>query len=181
MIIPIFSNAQDFKFGLKSGLNLSTYRGENDGGQYKLSGYAGVFTSYELNQNIAIQTEFNYARIGHRDTLNNTKIKTSLNYLQIPLLLKITLNNYDQFKFFIGPQIGYLLDSKITIDKDSDSSKSLFEELDYGAIVGMEYELSDQFSLDARYYLGLSEFYNQSEVKSAAKNSAFSLGLAFRF
>ena len=83
LISPFFCNAQDFKFGLKSGLNLSTYRGENDGGQYKLSGYAGVFSNYEINQNIEVQTELVYARIGHRDTINDTKIKTSLGYLQI--------------------------------------------------------------------------------------------------
>ncbi|MDE5416541.1 PorT family protein [Labilibaculum sp. DW002] len=181
LISPFFCNAQDFKFGLKSGLNLSTYRGENDGGQYKLSGYAGVFSNYEINQNIEVQTELVYARIGHRDTINDTKIKTSLGYLQIPILLKITLNNYEQFKLIIGPQISYLLDSNITIDGDSDTDKSNFEELDYGATVGMEYQLSEQFSIDVRYYLGLSDFYNQSEIKSSAKNSAFSLGLAFRF
>ena len=181
LILPFYCNAQDFNFGLKSGLNLSTYRGENDGGQYKLSGYAGVFANYEINQNIELQTELVYARLGHRDTINDTKIKTSLGYLQIPLLLKITLNNFEQFKFIIGPQLGYLLDSKFTIDGDSDTDKSNFEEFDYGATVGMEYELSEYFSLDARYYLGLSEFYNQSIVESNAKNSSFSLGLAYRF
>ncbi len=181
LTLSFFCNAQDFQYGLKSGLNLSSYRGENDGGQYKLSGYAGVFAIYDFNRNIGVQTELLYARIGHRDTINNTKIKTSLRYLQVPILFKITLNNYEQFKFLIGPQIAYLIDSKITIDGDSDTSKSNFEELDYGATVGMEYEISDQFSIDARYYLGLSDFYNQSKVDSSAKNSSFSLGMAFRF
>ncbi len=181
LTLSFLCNAQDFEYGLKSGLNLSSYRGENDGGQYKLSGYAGVFGSYKLSQNTEIQSELQYARIGHRDTTNSSKISTSLGYLQIPILLKFSLNIYEQFKFLIGPQIGYLIDSKITTDGDSDTDKSNFEDFDYGVNVGMEYELADQFSIDARYYLGISEFYKQSQIKSAAKNSVFSLGLAFRF
>lgn len=44
---------------------------------------------------------------------------------------------------------------------ESNSDTSLFEEFDYGAVAGMEYELTDEFLINAWFYLGFTEFNNQ--------------------
>lgn len=181
LIFPFLLPAQDFRYGIKAGMNQSTYRGETDGGLFKTEAYAGVFANYQFNINIGLQTELVYSRLGSRDTLSGNKINISLNYLQIPILFQYNLSNYEQFKFVLGPQLGYLLDSKLKVGSDTNHDKSLFEDFDYGAVVGLEYVESDHFIISLRYYLGFSEYYNQSKEDSAAKNSAFSLGLAYRF
>jgi len=154
--------AQNFQYGVKAGMNQSTYRGETNSGLFKMEVYAGIFANYQFNKNFGLQTEFVYSRLDSRDTLNGDKINISLNYLQVPILFQYNLSNYEQFKFILGPQFGYLLNSKLKVDNDTNKDKSLFEKFDYGAVVGLEYIESDHFVLSLRYYLGLSEYYNQS-------------------
>lgn len=162
-------------------MNQSTYRGETNGGLFKTEAYAGIFANYQFNKNIGLQTELVYSRLGSRDTLNGDKINISLDYLQVPILFLYNLSNYEQFKFILGPQFGYLLNSKLKVGNDTNKDKSLFEEFDFGVVVGLEYIESDHLILSLRYYLGISEYYNQSKVDSSAKNSVFSVGLAYRF
>lgn len=181
LVLPFLLPAQNFHYGVKAGMNQSTYRGETNGGLFKTEAYAGIFANYQFNKNIGLQTELVYSRLGSRDTLNGDKINISLDYLQIPILFLYNLSNYEQFKFILGPQFGYLLNSKLKVGNDTNKDKSLFEEFDFGVVVGLEYIESDHLILSLRYYLGISEYYNQSKVDSSAKNSVFSVGLAYRF
>ncbi len=181
LALPFLLPAQNFRCGVKAGMNQSTFRAEKDGGLFKTEAYAGIFGNYQFNGNIGLQTELIYSRLGSRDTLNGDKINISLNYLQVPILFQYNLANYEQFKFVLGPQFGYLLDSKLKVGSDTNHDKSLFEDFDYGAVVGLEYLESDHFVISLRYYLGISEYYNQSKIDSSAKNSAFSVGVAYLF
>jgi len=178
---PLVLTAQDIRFGVKGGLNLANYRGEDNGGLFKVGAYAGLFASYQFTDIISVQTELVYSQQGSRDHVDGESVTISLDYLILPVLLQFTLRNYEQFKFVLGPQVGYLLDSKVEYETKTVHDQSAFEDFDYGAIVGMEYEASDHFLVNARYYLGLSEFYNQPEVDSSAKNSVISIGIAYQF
>lgn len=189
-IFPLILPAQNFYFGVKGGLNLASYKGEDNGGLYKAGAYAGLFVNYQFTDILSVQTEMVYSQQGSRDHINGESVTTTLDYLTMPLLLQFSLRNYEQFKFVLGPQVAYLLNSKEDPDIFTEESNpldflfkksSVYEDFDYGAVVGMEYEASDHFLVDARYYLGISEFFNQAEVQSSAKHSVFSIGVAYRF
>lgn len=187
---PLILSAQNFHFGVKGGLNLASYKGEDNGGLYKAGAYAGLFVNYQFNDILSVQTEMVYSQQGSRDHINGESVTTTLDYLIVPLLFQFSLRNYEQFKFVLGPQVGYLLHSDEDPNIFTDESNSLdllikkssvYEDFDYGAIVGMEYEASDHFLVNARYYLGISEFFNQTEVQSSVKHSVFSIGVAYQF
>lgn len=181
LVLPFLLPAQNLRYGIKAGINVSTFRGETDGGLYRTDAYAGIFANYQFNKNLGLQSELVYSRLGSRDTLNSNKINIALNYLQVPLLFQYNLTNYEQFKFVLGPQISYLINSKLKVGDDKNSDKSLFEDFDYGAVIGFDYIDSEHFILNWRFYLGLSKYFNQSNVQSSAKTSAFSAGIAYRF
>lgn len=88
VVLPFFIFAQDFRYGIKAGVNLSSYRGEGDGSLYRTDAHAGLFASYQFTNNIGLQTEILYSRQGSRDTLNGDKINTSLNYLNVQYFYK---------------------------------------------------------------------------------------------
>lgn len=185
LAFPSVLSAQDIRFGVKGGLNLANYKGEDNGGHFKAGAYAGLFANYRFTDIISLQTELVYSQEGSRDHVNGNSVTTSLDYLILPVLLQLRLNNYEQFKFVLGPQIGYLLDSKVKTKTDSGTDtthdQSVFEDYDYGVIMGLEYEFSDELLITIRYYLGLSDFFNQNKVESSAKNSVISMGAAYQF
>jgi len=189
IFLPGLISAQDIRFGVKGGFNLANFQGEDNGGHYKFGGYAGLFASYNFTDIVGLQTEVMYAQQGFRDHIDGESATISLDYITVPLLVKFSLRNYEQFKFLLGPQVGYLLRSKEDPDVYSDDNpvaqilpkSDTFEDFDYGAVLGLEYEFSDQFLLNARYYHGLAEFFNQDKVESEAQNRVFSLGIAYHF
>lgn len=186
-VTPIFLSAQDFEFGFRTGFNLGNYQGEDNGGNYKFAAYGGAMFTHNLSDIVSLQTEFNYSMQGFRDHVNGESVRVDLDYISMPLLVQFTLRNYGQFKFVFGPQIAYLVRSNEDPDNFHQSlsitefsGDDIFEDYDYGAVIGMEYEINEQFFIQARYYHGISKFYNQNAVNSDAKNRVFSLGLAFR-
>jgi len=187
--LPFYISAQDFRFGIKGGFNLANFQGEDNGGHYKFGGYAGLFASYNFTDVVGIQSEILYSQQGFRDHIDSESATISLDYITVPVLISFSLRNYEQFKFVLGPQVAYLVRSKEDPDVYTDDNpiaqilpkSDTFEDIDYGAVVGLEYEFSDQFLLNARYYHGLAEFFNQDKVESEAQNRTFSLGVAYRF
>lgn len=184
LLVPMCLTAQDFQFGLRGGFNLGNYQGEDNGGDYKFAGYGGALLTYYINDIWSLQTEVNYSMQGFRDHVVGESIRVDLDYVTAPLLVQFTLRNYEQFKFSLGPQVGYLVRSNedpenLYISDDADNSDS-YEDFDYGAVLGLEYEINSQFYIQARYYHGISKFFNQDLVDSDAKLRVFSLGVAYR-
>jgi len=181
LALPFISPAQDIRYGVKAGLNLANYQGEDNGGRFKAGAYSGLFVNYKFTDMFAIQTELVYSQQGSRDHIDGNSVTTSLDYLTVPVLMQFSLNNFDQFIFVLGPQVGYLLDSKVKTEVGTEHDKSIYEDFDFGIIAGIEYEFSDHFLINTRYYYGLIKFFNQSEVNSGARNFNISIGAAYRF
>lgn len=189
--LPFTMMGQDFSYGARAGLNLSNYQGDKDGGDYKPGAYGGLFISYQINDIISLQTEATYSMLGFKDRIAGEYATISLDYITVPLLFQFTLRNYEKFKFAFGPQAGYLLrddaDPKVFGSTDTESnsesktSSETFEDFDYGAVVGLEYAIDDNFAIQARYYIGMTEIFKKDSFDSAAKNRAFSVGAAIKF
>ncbi len=188
-IAPIALIAQDFEIGLRGGFNLGNYQGEDNGGLHKFGGYGGIMLTYNINNNTNLQTEVNYSMQGFRDHVDGESLKVDLNYITIPILIQFKLRNFEQFKIIFGPQIGYLVRANedpedfyrpVYIGFRDFAIQEIYKDIDYGANLGLEYEINDQFCVQTRYYHGISKIYNKSVLDSDAKNRVFSLGLAYR-
>jgi hypothetical protein len=119
-----FANAQGFKFGIKGGVNLSTFTGgdkESTFGDpdYKTSYHFGIVPGYQFDDFLGIKPEILYSSKGYQrtytlpsavagntggeDTYND---KTNLNYISVPLLVNI---NAGPIFFELGPEFAYML------------------------------------------------------------------------
>ncbi len=155
-------------FGVKAGLNLSTFLGNDFVGiSPKLGAYVGGLAEIPaFFENFYFQPElllsFEGADIG-AGNLN-------LTYLQLPLLAKYHITDAIAAEF--GPQIGVRLGDNGE-DFDGFETKSTHIGLNFGG----GYRLNDTFYFQLRYVLGLSKVHDTTDLR----NGVVSLGAGYFF
>ncbi|OXG04435.1 outer membrane protein with beta-barrel domain [Flavobacterium araucananum] len=191
-----FVNAQDVKYGVKGGLNLSNFFG--DVGDFKLrAGFnAGVFVEVKLSEKFAIQPEVLYSQQGAKFKISGsyfdgpnynffrTTFKYNLGYVNVPVMFKY----YPVKKFAIeaGPQIGFLVsaDGKSKTDDVTTeiSIKDFYNTIDFGLNLGAGYDLTENISVGARYNFGLANIAKtEAGDKSKVHNEVLSFSVGYKF
>jgi hypothetical protein len=177
-----FTNAQQTRFGVKGGLNVSTLTGEYEDDTKSLIGFhVGGFAEIKVIERLAIQPELLFSTQGARfEGVGNDKYDGKLNYLNIPVLAKFYVTK--QFTVEAGPQIGFLLSAKI----EGEDVKDFYKSTDFGFNFGAGYNFTDNFSAGIRYTVGLSGVYDNDnddidEYIDSSKNSNLALFLGYKF
>jgi hypothetical protein len=150
------SNAQDISYGVKAGLNLANFGGDDeftDGFEGLTSFHIGGFAQIGISDKFMIQPELIYSQQGAQDE-EDSDLKLRINYLNLPIMAKYMVA--DGFSLELGPQVGFAISRKITdgdIDVDADDE---IKALDFGVGVGAGYELPSGLMFSVRYNLGLA-------------------------
>lgn len=176
-------NAQDnnaLNTGIKLGYNLAavSFDGDTDTGQ-RHGFHAGFYSEAFVSKAVALQIELVYSQQGYELKDNSGTFTQKLNYINLPLLLKI----YPSQNFFLeaGPQVGYAISHK----EEFDSNFGLFDttqefepnNFDWGVNFGGGFKTDSGISLGARYHLGLGSVYDEGSPSNRVWQ--FSLGLDF--
>lgn len=177
-----FTNAQQTRFGIKGGLNVSTLTGEYEDDTKSLVGFhVGGFAEIKVIERLAIQPELLFSAQGARfEGIGNDKYDAKLNYLNIPVLAKFYVTK--QFTVEAGPQIGFLLSAKI----EGEDAKDFYKSADFGFNFGAGYNFTDNFSAGIRYTVGVSGVYDNNnedleDYIDSSKNSNLALFLGYKF
>ncbi len=159
-------------FGVKGGLNMANMKYEMGGVSVSadmLVGFAaGGFATYGVNDKIAIQPELLFAQYGSKIE----DMKFQMNYLSIPIMVKYSLG---AINILAGPQLGYLLSAKF----DGEDAMDGMKKLDMGIALGAGYEMESGLGVDARYYLGLTNMADETDV--TVKNTAIQIAVFYKF
>lgn len=204
--------------GVKVGINLAKLTGDDaEGLKTKVGIVGGAFITYSFSPTIAIQPELLYSMKGSKwdttetfsregvDVSYSESIKGKLTYLQIPILLKVTVPTSGNIKpsFFAGPALGILLSAKsksewsitgqvegVSIDSSESSEDDIKDNVkstDFSLVFGggAGYVVgSGMITLDARFDLGLSSIAKKQEGEDKAekiKTSTISLMVGYSF
>lgn len=172
------ANAQDVKFGVKGGLNLSSLTGDIEDAKSLIGFHIGGFAEIKLTDKFAIQPELLYSTQGSKmkETVftESFEYNNKLDYLNIPVMAKYYVT--EAFNVEVGPQIGILLSAKV----DGEDYKDEVKSVDFGLGFGAGYNFTENLSLGLRYNLGLSNTIKEdSDYK--VKNSVLALSLAYKF
>ncbi|MFA9187862.1 porin family protein [Flavobacterium sp. FBOR7N2.3] len=191
------TNAQEVKFGIKGGLNLSSWSGDTEGVnlKYKPGFNGGMFADVKLSEKVSLQPEVLYSLVGTKvdnftiDLDGNEftgDVNFNMSYIYVPVMLK--LNVAEKFNLEVGPQVGFLVSAKSVVQIEGNSQeikndiKEIFNTVDFGVNFGAAYDLDQHFVLGIRYNLGLSNINKNEEGDSSkVNNSVFSLGLGYKF
>lgn len=170
-----FANAQEAKFGIKAGLNLADWSGDDaDGIDSKVAFHAGGFAEIKLTDKFALQPELLYSAQGGKADGGTYNV----DYINIPIMAKFYAA--EKLSIEAGPQIGFLMSAKAKPDNgDSQDIKDELKSTDFGINLGLGYNFTDNISAGLRYNLGLSQVVDVSGVD--IKNNVFSLSVGYKF
>lgn len=195
----------DLAFGVSAGLNMASADFKPSIKQGSLMGQnIGLTVRYTCEKYITaicgIQLECNYATQGWKEIEEGSTASFSktLNYVQFPLLAKLGWGRERQGTqgyILLGPQLGLLLSESQSVDGDWNMNRThtyqythdADNKLDYGITLAAGAELSmrklGHFQLEARYYFGLHDFYDNSSRGYFARsgNSAITLKATYLF
>lgn len=174
-------NAQRADFGLKGGLNLSSWSNNNDSRSYpnRTGFHAGLFSQIHMGPNIAVQPEVVYSSQGTKYFDDgNREHNLQMNYLNIPVMVQAKVGG--GFYAQAGPQVGVLLNTKDRVnDVETDFFlKEDFKKTDVALGFGLGYAGASPFGIDARYNLGLTNI--NADRSNNIKNNALQIGLTYR-
>ncbi|MEN2414851.1 porin family protein [Flavobacterium mesophilum] len=192
-----FANAQEVKYGVKGGLNLSNFSGDTEGVNLKSkAGFnVGGFVEIKLSDKFAIQPELLYSTQGAKadnqqeeigDVIYTADVCFNLSYINVPVMFKYYVA--DKFNVEAGPQIGFLTSAKTktTVEGFSGSNemdvKDAFESIDFGLNFGAGYDFTDHFNAGLRYNLGLANIAKtDAGDDTKLHNGVFSLSVGYKF
>lgn len=176
------TNAQQTKFGVKAGLNLTTFAGGNYYDAKSLVGFqVGGFAEIKIIERLSIQPEVLFSTQGAKlDGGSLGDFDSKLNYINIPVLAKFYITK--QFTAEAGPQIGFLVSAK----SNGNDAKDNFKSFDTGFNFGLGYNFTENVSVGLRYTVGLANIadYNAEDFDQyvdSPKNSVLALTLAYKF
>jgi hypothetical protein len=142
---------------------------------------AGVAANFGFSDLLSFQPELLYSMKGAKLEENGDKIESRLNYLDVPMLLKL---NADGPFFEAGPQVGFLMSQKTTYDiggmSNSSTSTEGTRKVDLGYVLGVGYQLASGPSLGLRYNGGISDLSDPS-AGDKNRNSVFQIQLGYMF
>jgi hypothetical protein len=174
---------RNFSIGVNGGVNLSSVSFQPRIREGKLIGPSAGITARYISEKYfsmicGIQAEINYSQYGWKEVYDDEtgdSYKHAMNYIEIPVLAHLAFGkdqgNGLRFIVNLGPQFGYLLGEKETFNWSSERTgeqygKMADRKLEYGIVGGGGMEIRTgigHFLIEARYYYGLSDFYNNSK------------------
>lgn len=166
-----FSNAQEVSFGLKAGVNLATFTGDDSAEAKGMTGYhLGGVVNFGITDRFSVQPELLYSAQGTDSDLGDFR----LDYINVPVLAKFMV--VDGLSIEAGPQIGFLTSSKL----EGEEIKDLVKKTDFSALLGLGYILDGGLNFAARYNFGLTNL-NDSDLDIDLKNGVFQLSVGYMF
>jgi opacity protein-like surface antigen len=189
-------NAQDVRFGAKTGLNLSNFKGDDVENTETKTGFnIGAFLEIGLSDTFTFQPELLFSTQGVKaeDSEGSDSFEQiiKVNYLNVPLMLKYAVS--DKFTLEFGPQVGFLLAAKFkaieTMDGNTVSTeedlKDIFKSIDFGLNFGASFDIVDNIFIGARYNLGLSNILDLEDMNpendEKTQNTVFSISVGYKF
>lgn len=163
---PLF--AEGMTFGVKAGLNMANITGDLKDTSMKIGMAGGAFLTYNITEMFAVQPEVLFTMKGAKGKdPDGAEGKWNINYIEIPVLLKVNLPTEGKIDPFlaVGPGIGILMSSKQS-DGESVDVKDYTKSTNFGIIAGagVGYQMEKAtLSLEARYEIGLATIAKNAE------------------
>lgn len=170
----LFANAQDFGFGVKAGVNVSSVGGN----AYGLAGlgskvgfHVGGVVEIPITEKISLQPELLYSSQGSNWTLGSSGNKLKLDYVNLPVLVKYSI--LKGLSAEAGPLVGFLL--------STNANKDDYKGLDIAFAIGASYELNENIFLGLRYNKGIMNINNDPDFDGNNQNNVFQVFAGYRF
>ncbi|MRI00954.1 outer membrane beta-barrel protein [Kriegella sp. EG-1] len=171
------TNAQDFAFGVKGGLNLASiggnaYTGTGLGGlSSKVSFHVGGVVEIPISEKIAVQPELLYSSQGSSWAFYGASDNLKLDYVNLPVMVKYYI--IKGLSAEAGPLAGFLL--------STNADKEDFKSIDLAFGIGASYKISDNLFAGLRYNKGIMNINNDANINGNSQNNVFQIFAGYAF
>ncbi len=204
--LSVAATKAQVSFGIKAGLNGSTVSGLNNNSstsgsvstsnstKIKLGGQFGIYANIHFGKVLGFQPEVLFSMKGYRyeskatigANTSSTKTSVSLNYIEIPLQLRI--NPTQSFFILAGPYFGILVGASSTsvytngtiTNTSKSSSTNGLQSIDFGVALGLGLKAENGFTMGLKYSRGFNSIY-ANDNNGANVNSVFQLFVGYEF
>ena len=163
--ISTLTFSQETKYGVRGGLNISNldFTPDADFDNMHRNGFAfGGFVDYGFTDAISLQVELQFSAEGAKaDELN-------ADYIQMPIMLRYKIG--DKFTIGAGPM------ASLKTWKNQDA----FSTFSFSGIGGVEYMITDELFIDARFSYGITNILDQDIDGIEAKNNNIQIGFGIK-
>jgi hypothetical protein len=165
------------RFGVKAGLNISFLEGASKAGFH-----GGGFINFPISSKLSIQPEVLYSGLGAKTNYvpvtlqpeQNEDVKLNLDYIAVPIMIQYNL--IPNFYLEAGPQISFLVNSKLKYKSSSTDVTDDLRTVDYGLSIGAGYYFIPDIGVSARYVAGIGNI----DV-GGPTNNVILVGLIYKF
>lgn len=183
--------AQNFNFGIKTGINLSKEtkteverQVQDFDKEFRKGFHIGGIVTYSINKKWELEGNLMYSQQGYKEHLfsienNRTIYSIRSNYINLPIAIKYY--PLEHLYIEMGPQIGFLISKKHKIQGEGNITKYIPlkpNHIDLSLFCGLGYNFSNNIFLEARYIHGLNNTYKNVAL-SQNRNIQFSIGYFF--
>lgn len=174
------SNAQEFSFGVKGGVNVASVGGSSYTGLGTVGAlgsrtglHIGGLVEIPLMGNISLQPELLYSMKG--TNWNDT----NLDYIDLPILGKYNLPWVNGLSGELGPVIGILMSA----DQNGNDVKDFYKTIDAAIAIGATYKLNMGVFFSLRYNNGLIDVddFDDDYNSWRGKNNVFQVSAGYAF
>jgi hypothetical protein len=210
-MITLCANSQ-IKFGVKAGVNVSGLSDVSVSGGgisvnvFESAGmatgfHAGAFVNFGFGNLFGFQPELLFSMQGGKQKVNSTltggqsaTVDFTFDYLNVPILLEI--KPIPNLGILVGPQVGLNVYKSAASEGETVSGSDFdeafgdeaFQSIDFAVAFGVQYTLIEHLTIGARYNLGLTNAYSDSETENGVtanasgwKNNSLQVSVGWRF
>ncbi len=188
----ISSSFAQLNYGFKGGLNFATFGGSDAREAKSVTKFQfGTYVKYSLPVLFGFQAEALYSMKGAQakttdDAGNNWTISYNLDYLEIPVLVQLSIplavpvpvTPYIE----VGPSLGINLSSKAKLEtvgfSQEQDIKNDMTSTDFGLALGFGLDILKKFGVNLRYTFGFNTIDNTADPADL-KNSLIALTLYY--
>ena len=183
--------AQNFHFGIKTGINLSKEtkteverQVQDFDKEFRKGFHIGGIVTYSINKKWELEGNLMYSQQGYKEHLfsienNRTIYSIRSNYINLPIAIKYY--PLEHLYIEMGPQIGFLISKKHKIQGEGNITKYIPlkpNHIDLSLFCGLGYKFSNNILLEARYIHGINNTYKNVAL-SQNRNIQISIGYMF--
>lgn len=172
-------SAQDFYWGPRVGMNISGLT-KTSYAKSRVRANFGVHMGYKFNDVVGMQVEGLYSLQG--SLFHNSDHTTSLNYIKVPLMVKIYLIGGLNVEAGLGFNWLMYARKQGTASNGEEYSVNIYDQcktFDLSIPLGLNYQFRRLFDVGVRYDVSMTRVDHNADNR--AKNSNWSIHVGFRF
>ncbi len=188
LFLAFVSSTSNAQVGIRAGINASNLSVKNfDDRKTRWGFHAGIYTERLLKGSVYLSPELSVTTKGSSVQYNssNTTNSFNLNYIELDLPFTYKLNGVD---LQAGPYLAYLANANAKSQNETtliitELNKSNYNNFDAGFLFGLNFRLSNNLYLGARYGVGLVNIARTNAARASlgdARNMVGQLSVSFK-